>query len=64
MINHMNTNPTDSLHGAIAECLRPFRRGFERRFNRFRDGYEGLLERMIDRRRAFVTVSSPSRSVR
>ncbi|BFU91094.1 MAG: RND transporter [Nitrospira sp.] len=34
-----------------------FQQGFERRFNRFRDGYEALLKRLIDRRRAFVAVS-------
>src|SRR6185437_4350699 len=34
-----------------------FQQGFERRFNQFREGYSALLQRMIDRRRAFVTVS-------
>ena len=34
-----------------------FQKGFERRFNRFREGYGALLERVIARRRAFVTVS-------
>jgi multidrug efflux pump subunit AcrB len=34
-----------------------FQKGFERRFDRFREGYGALLERVIARRGAFVTIS-------
>ncbi len=34
-----------------------FQQGFERRFNRVRERYGALLERVIARRRAFVTIS-------
>jgi multidrug efflux pump subunit AcrB len=34
-----------------------FQKGFERRFNRFREGYGNLLERVIAHRGAFVQVS-------
>ena len=34
-----------------------FQKGFERRFDRFREGYGLLLEEVIARRRAFVTIS-------
>ncbi|MGE3903507.1 MAG: efflux RND transporter permease subunit [Nitrospiraceae bacterium] len=34
-----------------------FQRGFERRFERFREGYGRLLERVIARRKTFVTIS-------
>src|SRR5215470_12097089 len=34
-----------------------FQKGFERRFDQFREGYGALLERAIARRRAFVTIS-------
>src|SRR6185437_2305541 len=34
-----------------------FQKKFERRFNQFREGYGSLLEWVIARRRAFVTVS-------
>ncbi|HJU06817.1 MAG TPA: efflux RND transporter permease subunit [Nitrospiraceae bacterium] len=34
-----------------------FQKGFERRFDRFREGYGALLERVIARRRAFVMIS-------
>jgi multidrug efflux pump subunit AcrB len=34
-----------------------FQKGFERRFNQFRESYGALLERVIARRRAFVTIS-------
>ena len=34
-----------------------FQMGFERRFDRFREGYGALLERVIARRRAFVMIS-------
>ncbi len=34
-----------------------FQAGFDRRFNRFRQGYGGLLEGAVDRRRSFVTIS-------
>ena len=33
-----------------------FQKGFERRFDRFREGYGLLLEQVIARRRAFVTI--------
>ena len=34
-----------------------FQKGFERRFDRFREGYGLLLEQVIARRRAFVTIA-------
>jgi multidrug efflux pump subunit AcrB len=34
-----------------------FQAGFERRFNRFREGYGGLLEEAVDHRRSFVTIA-------
>ena len=34
-----------------------FQKGFERRFDRFREGYGQLLERAIDRRSTFVKIS-------
>jgi multidrug efflux pump subunit AcrB len=34
-----------------------FQKGFERRFDRFREGYGELLERVIDRRSTFVKLS-------
>ncbi|MEX5217154.1 MAG: efflux RND transporter permease subunit [Nitrospira sp.] len=34
-----------------------FQQGFERRFNRFRDGYGGLLERAIAHRNMFVAIA-------
>jgi multidrug efflux pump subunit AcrB len=34
-----------------------FQKGFERRFDRFREGYGRLLERVIDRRSTFIKVS-------
>jgi multidrug efflux pump subunit AcrB len=34
-----------------------FQKGFERRFDRFRERYGELLERVIDRRRLFVTIA-------
>jgi multidrug efflux pump subunit AcrB len=34
-----------------------FQVGFERRFNRFRDGYGELLEQAVARRRSFVTIA-------
>jgi multidrug efflux pump subunit AcrB len=34
-----------------------FQKGFERRFDRFREGYGALLERVIAHRSAFITIS-------
>ena len=34
-----------------------FQKGFERRFDRFRQGYGDLLERVIDRRNSFIKVA-------
>ncbi|HSF69110.1 MAG TPA: efflux RND transporter permease subunit [Nitrospira sp.] len=34
-----------------------FQKGFERRFDRFREGYGDLLERVIDRRNSFIKVA-------
>jgi multidrug efflux pump subunit AcrB len=34
-----------------------FQKGFERRFDRFREGYGALLERVIARRSAFINIS-------
>src|SRR5512138_36658 len=34
-----------------------FQKGFERRFDQFREGYGSLLERVIDRRSTFVKIS-------
>ena len=34
-----------------------FQKGFERRFNQFREGYGALLEQVIARRNTFVTIS-------
>jgi multidrug efflux pump subunit AcrB len=34
-----------------------FQQGFERGFNQFREGYGALLEQVIARRSAFVTIS-------
>ncbi|HSE57260.1 MAG TPA: efflux RND transporter permease subunit [Nitrospiraceae bacterium] len=34
-----------------------FQKGFEQRFDRFRDGYGALLEQVIAHRRAFVTIA-------
>ncbi|HKT35602.1 MAG TPA: efflux RND transporter permease subunit [Nitrospira sp.] len=36
--------------------FRRFQRGFERRFDRFREGYNALLERAIANRRSFVNI--------
>ncbi|HET9962026.1 MAG TPA: efflux RND transporter permease subunit [Nitrospiraceae bacterium] len=43
-------------HGSRNPFVR-FQQAFERRFNRFRDGYGDLLESVMARRGAFVTIS-------
>jgi multidrug efflux pump subunit AcrB len=55
-------SPPHELHGQPdAEPSRNvfvrFQKGFERRFDRFRERYGALLEQVIARRRAFVTIS-------
>ncbi|MEX5214005.1 MAG: efflux RND transporter permease subunit [Nitrospiraceae bacterium] len=47
-------------HDGVEPSRNPFvrfQRGFERRFERFREGYGRLLERVIARRTLFVTIS-------
>ncbi len=39
-----------------------FQKGFERRFDQFREGYGQLLEYVIDRRSTFVKISSGGRA--
>ena len=55
------TQPHDPHGKSGAEASRNifvrFQKGFERRFDRFREGYGHLLEHVIARRRAFVTIS-------
>src|SRR5262252_8137098 len=49
-------NPQPSAEPSKNVFVR-FQKGFERRFDQFRDGYSALLEQVIARRRAFVTIS-------
>ena len=49
-------NPQPSAEPSKNVFVR-FQKGFERRFDQFREGYGALLERAIAHRRAFVTIS-------
>ncbi len=59
------SQPHDHNSKAAAEPSRNifvrFQKGFERGFNRFREGYGALLEQVIARRTTFVTISSGHR---
>jgi multidrug efflux pump subunit AcrB len=52
----MSQQPNQHLQPSRNVFVR-FQKGFERRFDRFREGYGALLERVIARRSAFIKIS-------
>ena len=52
----MSQQPDQHMQSSRNVFVR-FQKGFERRFDRFREGYGALLERVIAHRSAFITIS-------
>ena len=53
----MSQQPEQHMQQPSRNVFVRFQKGFERRFDRFREGYGALLERVIAHRSAFITIS-------